>query len=153
MHLLLGFELISGELIGLVSVLGSFAIPIAIVVSALYFKSKKQQMWHETARIALEKGQPVPPMAPSSDEIDRTPPPGVSFAEWQAFKRTESRTNETKGGLVLIAVGIGLFFFFGEMQGMHHMRFVGAIPGGIGVALLLHAVLEMLFSKSPTPRE
>lgn len=155
MHLPLGFELISGELIGLVSVLGSFAIPITIVVSALYFKSKKQQMWHETARIALEKGQPLPPMPPSSDEVERTPPPGMSYPEWHALKRAEMRANEIKGGLVLIAVGVGLYLFFSEMHlgPMGQMRFVGAIPGGIGVALLLHALLESLFAKGPTPRE
>lgn len=138
-----------GQLIVVISLIGGLIIGVTIPIAAIYFHHKRQQLWHETARLALEKGQPVPPMAASAAELEHTPPAGVSFQEWQAARKAEARGHQIKGGLVLIAVGAGLYLFFGAAGG-GQMRWMGTIPGFIGVALLLHALFESLSARSPT---
>lgn len=100
-------------------------------VSAMYFKNRERERWHETARVALEKGQPLPP------------PP----AEFRPRRddRENSAQRDARGGLVLIALGAGLWVMFGAVA--NHARFVGAIPGFIGIALLLYALGRALFSR------
>lgn len=111
------------ELIVVVVVLGIF-IPIPIVVAALYFRHQQQKLWHETARLALEKGQPLPPR--SAEETG-----GRSIA------------HDLRSGLILIGLGIGLYFFLG--------RGIAFIVGFIGVALVLYAALIAIFAKDKNP--
>src|SRR5262249_42723774 len=99
----------------------TFVFVAAIVITAMYFKHQRRPMWHETARLALEKGQPLPAI-PNDD--------------W----RQRRRGCDVRTGLILIAVGIGLFLMFSSMSDKHGSGYVGAIPGLIGVALLLHGV-------------
>ena len=101
-----------------------------IAVFAMHFHNVRRQMWHETARVALEKGQPIPPMA---DE------PKLDQRAASAAGRNDIRT-----GFILIGVGAGLYIFF-DMIGASPMSGVGAIPGLIGVALLVYAFLSYLF--------
>jgi hypothetical protein len=54
------------------------------------------------------------------------------------------------GGLVNIAVGVGLYFGLSEMPEVHFARFFALIPGLIGVALLTSALLDALFSDKPS---
>lgn len=137
------------QLIIVIAVIGFVLIALLVPVAAIYFHHRKRHLWHETARLALEKNQPVPPILAEEAENDLRPPAGVSFADWQAAKRAESRSHATKGGLVLIGVGAGLYLLFGAAGG-GQMRWVGAIPGFIGVALLVHVLFESLLAKSST---
>jgi Flp pilus assembly protein TadB len=125
-------------------VVAAFIVAIIVTVSALYFQHRKQQMWHETARLALEKGQPLPAMPPRDEELAMRPPPGVSFAEWQQAKLAEARTHAFRGGLVLVAVGAGLHLMLGSQN------YLGAIPAFIGLALIVNALIERFVLRRDT---
>lgn len=118
----------------------AIVVPIAgmilggiMAVSAMYFSHQRRQLWHETARIALERGQPLP-VNPEDD--------GKNLR-----LRVRTGRNDVRSGLILISVGAGLYFFLWQ-AGARDAAAVGAIPGFIGVALLLFG----LFS-SPTPKD
>ena len=112
-----------------------------VAVFAMHFHNVRRQMWHDTARVALEKGQPLPPMEDDS---------GLDSPRVNHVTRGGS---DIRRGLVLIGVGAGLFIFF-QMIGAQQVSGVGAIPGFIGVALLLYALLAHLFStKSSRPSD
>lgn len=121
-------------------------IPIAaiilggvITVSGMYFHHRRLELWHQTARLALEKGRPLPP--PLEDEDKPSPD----------RQRDESR-NDFRAGLILVATGAGLWLFLGTFLS-RGLGFVGAIPGFIGVALLLHGVLSLAFQKKPSTHD
>lgn len=118
-------------LVSIVLPLAGIVLAGVVAVSAMYFQNRRREMWHETARLALEKGQPMPPF-----EDEQT--------EEESGDRSRDRTVEqdVRRGLVLIAVGAGLWFMLGAIAGQ--LRYVGAIPGFIGVALLLYASLRTL---------
>jgi hypothetical protein len=120
------------ELIVILIVMAFPIFVIAIVATALFFKHRQRQMWHETARMALEKGQPLPP---------------APVGNLHALVRVRSEQNDIRAGLILIAAGIGIAVFFNGL-GSRDMVGVGAIPGFIGVALLLFGLLSP--KKSPT---
>jgi len=106
-------------------------------IAGMYFHHQRQKLWHDTARIALEKGQPIPPR--DGDYEDDEKSPGI-----------KSRANhDVRGGLVLIAVGAGLWLTLSGIAG--NLRYVGAIPGFIGVALLLYALLAAIFGRKNEP--
>src|SRR5208283_3995855 len=111
---------------------GPFLIPIAgmafvlgiIIIGALE-KAHKDKLRHETIQRALDKGQPLPP-------------------EFSALFARKAR-DDRRGGLIAIAVGIGLYVFFDAMhpEGVPDgLRWLGLIPGLIGVALLINWALE-----------
>jgi Domain of unknown function (DUF6249) len=112
---------------------GPFSIPIAgmafvlgvILIGALE-KAHREKLRHETIQRALEKGQPLPP----------------ELLEGKPLRRAH---DDRRGGLVSIAVGIGVFVFFGAMQSEgvpDGVKWLGLIPGLIGVALLINWALE-----------
>jgi hypothetical protein len=127
----------------------TFFIPIAgiilagvITVTAMYFKHQRERQWHETARLALEKGQPIP-----------APPPHGPYGSSHILKRDangpapqdEISPHDVRGGLVLVGTGIGLWLMLAAID--ERLRFIGAIPGCIGVALLLYAAGRAIFSR------
>lgn len=133
------FGINPGEFITLFIPLAGIALAGVITVSSLYFQHKRRELWHETARIALEKGQPLP--AIPGDDADKHGPLGTRG------DRPRER-GDLRPGLILIGVGVGLFLFF---QGIHGpLAYVAAIPGFIGVALLLNGLIE-LFTRPKTP--
>lgn len=149
MHLHL-FPLPLASILGLEPWIIGIVIPVAglifagaIAISAMYFKNRQRELWHETARVALEKGQPLPPMPGSDEEAEEKPPAGVGFPEWREARRLESRRNDLKGGLILVAVGVALFVFLGASAG----RVAGGVVGGIGLALLVCVVLDKFSSR------
>lgn len=104
-----------------------------IVVSMQFFRNRDREMWHQTARLAIEKGQPVPPM-PMPEPLSRP----ASY----------SGPRDIRSGLILIAVGAGLALFLGQ-QNAPRLGYVGAIPGFIGAALLFHGLIHTL-TRKPT---
>ena len=142
----LGLIDVSEHVIGLVALVGSMGFVAVMGVAVFYFQSKKRQMWHETARIALEKGQPLPPWPKTDEELKLVPPPGASLAEWEAMRRAREVRGGVKGGLILIAVGAGLYIM---MQGQGIL--IGAIPGLIGVALIVNALIEKFAAGNRPP--
>lgn len=98
-----------------------FAFIIVVVAISRYFRWKRQQLWHETARLALEKGQPLPSEPLGSCGGDGR----YGFGPVGDLRR----------GLILIAVAGGLYL---GMDG--DVRPWAALPGLIGVAHLLFAL-------------
>jgi hypothetical protein len=137
-------------LIPLVAIVGGFAVAVLVPLAAMYFQHQKRQLWHETARVALEKGQPLPAMPMSDEELKHAaPPPGTEPAAWEQARQIQQRRNDLRSGLILIAVGAGLYLFLGQMAGP--VRYCGAIPGFIGVAMLLNALLSLVFGGKKNP--
>ncbi len=122
---------LAGHEIGLIFGLGGMAIGLIFGIAAMYFHHQRRVLWHETARIALEKGQPLPPGLSASNSSDHS---------------QSSPGNDIRGGLISIAVGAGLYLFF-EGFGMGPLRFVGAIPAFVGLAMLLFGILAALRRK------
>lgn len=138
---LLGLSNVSSDVvIALAALICPTILVGVIVVTALRVQNKKRQMWHETARLALEKGQPIPPMPKSDEELELTPPPGASLAEWETIRRARDQRSSLKGGLILIAIGVGLYMLLWHDPD----RLVGAIPALIGVALIVHVLIDKL---------
>lgn len=128
------FPVLMGMLIPIVAIV--FGCTVGIF--AMYFDHRRRESWHETARVALEKGQPVPAM-PGDDGQKRHDDHGSR----------DLTQHDVRGGLVLIAVGFGLWLMLGGFS--PNLRYIGAIPGFIGIALLLHALLTVVFGRKNEP--
>jgi hypothetical protein len=117
-----------------------FVIMGIIAVVGMAMKNQERERWHETARLAIEKGVPVPSMPLAA------PPVNVPLS------RHKQRMGLITGGLVNIGVGIGVYFGLSAIQGASETRFWGLIPALIGVALILGALIDILLSrKFPDP--
>jgi hypothetical protein len=105
-------------LVAMTGTLASFALPILLVAIILYYKHRKTRLTHETIARLAEKGLPVPP-----ELLDppRRGNPGL------------------RGGLVLVALGIGLGVFCYETGTTWSL---GLIPGLMGLALILAFAIE-----------
>lgn len=124
--------------VAIVAIIGGVLLTTVVVIGGLWFAQRRQALWHETARLALEKGQPLP-------SLPHAPTPAKPPYEYG---------NDIRTGLIMIATGAGLYFFFLSLFG-GWMCYIGAIPGFIGVALLLYGILNALFvrkDRSPADR-
>ncbi len=95
-----------------IGMLASLALPLALAALVLAFKHRRNRLNQETVLRLAEQGLPVPPELLS--------PP--------------NRQAGLRGGLVLIALGIGLGAFFAQL-GLPWS--IGLIPGLMGLALLV----------------
>lgn len=120
--------------IAVFSVLGGMSIAVIAIIGAFISAYRRQKLWHETARIALEKGQPLPPLS----EEDKP----------KSARRSASE--DIRAGLILIAVGGGLYLLMGGLSG-NVPSHVGAIPGLIGVALLIFGLISALTQNKTPP--
>ncbi len=118
------------------------ALVFGLIATNLYFKSKERERWHETVRLALEKGHPIPNM----NEALSAPIEQALTSRLAPDSRQKQRMGLVTGGLVNVAVGIGLYFGLSEMPGVQFARFFALIPGLIGVALLISALIDAIFS-------
>lgn len=104
-----------------------FAFVIVIVAIANWRRFRQEKLWHDTARLALEKGQPLPAgMTP--DNLSASCRRGGRNRPW----------NDLRGGLVLIAVGTGVYLAIPGPA-----RLWGFMPGMIGVALLVAGLIGL----------
>jgi Flp pilus assembly protein TadB len=120
--------------VAIIAVGGGILLTIVVIVGGLLFANRRQQLWHETARLALEKGQPLPAALDESAEDRQPDKPG----------------NDIRAGLILVATGVGLFLFLGAIVG-RGLAYVGTIPGLIGVALLLYGLLSASSKRNDPP--
>jgi hypothetical protein len=127
----------------IIAISGGMLITIVVIVGGLLFAHRRQAMWHETARLALEKGQPLP--KPLDDEDNSEP----------VKREQRDGRNDLRAGLIMIGVGAGLYIFLANFIS-HGLGLVGAIPGFIGVALFLYGLTSLLLTKhdsTPPPSD
>jgi hypothetical protein len=108
-------------LVSIMGMLVTFGLPVLLVAIILYYKHRRQRMAHDTIVRLAEKGLPIP------QELLEPPEP-----------RRHSDAG-LRGGLVLVALGIALAIFLGEVHGPWS---IGFIPGLMGVALLIAWKIE-----------
>jgi hypothetical protein len=117
-----------------------FLMIAVIVIGILYFKNQREKMWNETARLAIEKGQPIPERPVNKFAI--------APDNEAAYLRTQVR-REVKIGLISLAAGIAISVHITMNQGWA-IGSAGAIPGLIGLAFLLNAwITNRSLSKIP----
>jgi hypothetical protein len=130
----LAFAVSFSHAIAIVIPVAALILAGVIVVSALYFQNRRRELWHETARLALEKGQPLPAI------------PDEDATSAQRQREQDDGTNDFRAGLILLGTGIGLFFFLGRFV-KHELGYVGAVPGFIGLGLLLFGILRLVLKR------
>ena len=135
MHIPLLASLENLPWVAIIAVGASMLMTIIAVVGGLIIAYHRQKQWHETARLALEKGQPLPTQL---DEASRPQP------------RIKGPGRDLRAGLILVATGGGLFVFLDALVG-RGLAYLGAIPGFIGLALLLYAILSLFIKNQETP--
>ena len=117
-----------------------FGFVICLVVIKQIFRFQRAKLWHDTARMAMEKGQPIPGGEP--DKWTR----GESFKhrfEWRFGQWYPWRL--LSRGLGMIAIGIALYFALPVNN-----QAWALLPALIGVANLITWVFVSLRSdKSP----
>lgn len=110
-------------------------MPVFIVFIVMYFRARERSELQKTLRMAIEKGQPLPESYVDSLQ--------------KSAKAPRSPANDIRSGLILIAVGVGMavwsFIDNGYLTGLAG---VAAIPGFIGVALLIIGIIGMNSKKS-----
>ena len=125
-------EITGSQLIAIAGIAANALVASVVIIYGLKFVKRRKELWHETARIALEKGQPIPPMSEAKPS------------------KTDANSEELRYGLVFIASGAGLALFLGTVAGSG-LAYIGAIPGFIGVALLLNALINTRRKRTETP--
>ncbi len=128
----------TGVLQGLIFWAFVLALVLGLVLVPRYLRSRDRQKTIELMRIALEKGQPLPPELIAS--LTKEPEP----------RRGAGQSSDLRRAIVLIAVGLGIAGFgAGIGYGIGYaspvggavvggiIAGIGAIPGFIGVAFLV----------------
>jgi hypothetical protein len=118
-------------LIPIVAIIMTFGTPIAIVAIVSINKARNTAELQKTLRMSIEKGQPLP--TEFIESMSRTVP------------KAKNPMNDVRWGLILIAVSSGLFItaYFDNGMNFPGMSGFGAIPGLIGVALLILGVIGL----------
>jgi hypothetical protein len=95
-----------------------FSFVIIVVLMKSIARNRRTKMWHETARVALEKGQLLPPAT---------------------YLNCSSKDPKRilLGGLILIGIGAALYLAPIQQGG----PWVGAIPGFIGLAMVVFCLI------------
>ncbi|HWX21529.1 MAG TPA: DUF6249 domain-containing protein [Candidatus Binatia bacterium] len=105
------------------------AIPLGIVALVLTFRYRRQKVAHETMRLMIEKGLPVPP------EMINPPPP------------IKPPRSDLRRGLIWLGLGFGLALSSLKLAGEGFWT-LGLIPVFIGVAYLICWRVTLLREKS-----
>ena len=131
MNPLLAFSLQSPLFAGIENSIFPYLVPLAgisIAITAIILggieKLQKRRLRHELLRVALEKGQPLPP----------------ELLDEKSAERAER--DDRRSGIIAVAVGLALYIFLGLLIPTAGVKWVALIPGFIGLALLLNWALE-----------
>lgn len=132
----LGFLNLQPWMIAIIMPIAGLVFAAIFGVSGMYFHHRKQELWHQTARLALEKGQPLPPFGEMAEAVKATSPQ----SRWRGLMI---------GGLINLGVGAGLFVALSQLPNTSfNLGYFGCIPGFIGLALLIGALVEGLVARN-----
>ncbi len=157
---LFNFPMEAGHLIAVVAIVMPFLMIIFVQVAKVIGRTQQEKMRLEVMRVAIERGQPIPAEAlrPTPDEDPAGAENALKFhaqiSAGSAGAQWNSSRNDIRSGLICIGVGAGLFMMFEALNGGHFgplegARWIGAIPGFIGVALLINGLIQR---NGPAPR-
>ncbi len=118
------FAQIPNSLYPLIIPLAGMALGLAAIIVGTVDKLQKRRLRHELLRVALEKGQPLPPELLDEKTAER------------------AQRDDRRSGLISVAVGIALYVFLGLLIPHYGVKWVALIPGFVGLALLLNWALE-----------
>jgi Domain of unknown function (DUF6249) len=104
--------------------IASFIMVLGILALVAWGKVRRRTMMHETVRLMLEKGQPIPAEL-LRDNFDRSP---------------RLPKSDLRRGILWVAIGLGLMAFL--LADHHHGWGLGFIPLCIGLGYLLAWKLE-----------
>lgn len=124
-----------------------FGIGGIIAVVSIITHHQRQRAWYEVVRLSIEKGQPLSQLSEFDPKSLASAIRPVTFSQPLRTPRRDLRS-----ALILIAVSAGLYFGFAELNSENIRVFPGfaLIPGFIGVALLINALIGVVF---PPKRE
>ncbi len=104
--------------------LAGMAFGLVAIIVGTVDKLQKRRLRHELLRVALEKGQPLPPELLDEKTAER------------------AQRDDRRSGIIAVAVGLALYVFLGLLIPQYGVKWVALIPGFIGLALLLNWALE-----------
>ena len=99
--------------------LGFFVMVFALFAVPAYLRFRQRRIMHETIRLMVEKGQPIPP---------------------ELFIEKPAKRSDLRRGIVLCGLGLGLVVFF--LCVSPNVWGIGAIPFFLGVGHLVAWRLE-----------
>ena len=113
-----------------------FGFVIMLVALGTVRRILQNKLWHDTARLALEKGQPLPSgMAP--------------FQEAAEAYRAGIMVADIRRGLIIAAVGMGLYY---AIPGPGHLW--AYLPLFIGIAFLVAGLIRLAVGdKNPEQKD
>lgn len=120
-------------LIPLAAISLPFLMVIAIVAIPAWLKSRERREMQATLRMAIEKGQPVPPEVIDAITRDR--------------KIAPTSHSDLRTGMIWLAVGLGVAAFgavigYQEQEALHPLLGIAAIPGLIGLAFIVLSIFN-----------
>lgn len=138
-----------GHLIPVIAIIAPFVMIISIQVAKSIARTQQERMRCDVIRTAIERGQPIPADAfkalPGDDEASI-----LAEANKAPTPQFDIRT-----GLICVGAGLGVYLMFstfqvGSFDGLRGLRWVGAIPGFVGVALIVNGLINRPAAASPS---
>jgi hypothetical protein len=115
--------------------LAVLALPLGIVSLVLTFRHRRQKLAHETMRLMIEKGLPVP-----TELINPPPTP-------------KPPKSDLRRGLIWVALGTGLMILLKKVGDEPGLWTLGLIPALIGAAYLVCWAAGLTRERRETGRE
>jgi hypothetical protein len=124
-----------GTFIPIVAIVMSLLIPIVFQITDYRRRRDLVEALHRERMASIERG------------IEPKPLPEELL---NPFRRNRN-PRYLLTGMIWLFIGIGLFVFLGAVAG-HDVRWLGLIPGGIGLAYLLYHLIEGRHEKAEFAR-
>lgn len=114
---------------GIIAIVMIFGMPVFIVAIIFFFAYRSRQETQKTLRMAIEKSDSLP-----QEFLE-------SLKSLQ--KKPKTPANDIRAGLILLAIALGFVTLDMVTHGYHLSGLTGvaAIPGFIGVALLILGII------------
>ena len=138
----MGPEIFADHLPLLIPIL-ALLIPIVAIVAHYVAKSNRERERHETIRLMIKSGQPIPPeLLGEADAGD---------SDWQRERRNQSNPNRSLvPGVINLSVGLGLMGMFSVMRPASWLWAIGCVPACLGIGFIFLWLVERKQQTSAT---